>query len=41
MHDFIDIVEQHTNNEISEGAAGVSVLALIVTGVIYCLALLA
>ena len=40
MKNFIDIVEDHTNNEVSEGAAEASLVTLIVAGVIYCIALL-
>ena len=40
MTDFIELVEEHTNNECTEIAAEVSLATIIISGVIYCLALL-
>ena len=40
MNDFIDLIEQHTNNDAMEDAAEASLVSLVITGMIYCLSLL-
>lgn len=40
MHDLIDIVEEHTNHPCAEQAAQMSLISLIISGLIYCVALL-
>ena len=40
MTDFIDIVEEHTNNEITEQVAEAGLISLVITGIIFCLSLL-
>lgn len=40
MKDFIEAVENHTNNELSEDAAEAGVITLIIAAMIYCIALL-
>ena len=41
MNDFIEIVDNHTNNEHSENIAQAGLVGLVIAGIIYCLALLA
>ncbi len=40
MNDFIDTLEEHANNEAMEDVAQASLVSLVITGLIYCLALL-
>jgi hypothetical protein len=40
MNNFIDVVEQHTNNETMEDAAQAGLISAVITGVFYCLSLL-
>lgn len=40
MKDIIELVDSHTNNETSEGAAEAGLVTLIAAGLIYCIALL-
>lgn len=40
MKNVIEVIENHTNNEVSEGAAEAGLVTLIAAGLIYCIALL-
>lgn len=41
MKNFIDIIDSHTNNEISEEVTQAGLVTFVIAGMIYCLALLA
>ena len=40
MNDFIDVIEEHTNNDVMEDAMQAGLVSVVITGLIYCLSLL-